>query len=110
MAQKDFAHGTDLVGHQSTLAMNRRRILLAVIGMILVLALAVTIATLRPTANQTSPASTVRVVPYGNALEMQYARPWLDAEKHKATTIPYSNALYLHPILRCQRHVRPLFQ
>jgi len=105
MAQKDFTHGTGWVGHPSTLAMNRRRMVLVLMGIALVMALVVAI--LRPTANRVSSASTARVVPYGNALEMQYARPWLNAQKYEATPIPYSNALemqYAWPWLEVQEN------
>ncbi|GAB4577737.1 MAG: hypothetical protein Fur0022_04680 [Anaerolineales bacterium] len=44
------------------------------------------------------------VIPYSNALEMQYAQPWLDAQAE--TDIPYSNALemqYAQPWLDAQK-------
>ena len=43
-------------------------------------------------------------VPYGNALEMQYARPWLEAQSKPV--VAYSNALelqYARPWLQAQK-------
>lgn len=39
-------------------------------------------------------AENTKAVPYGNALEMQYARPWLEAQKKPVVT--YSDAMELH--------------
>jgi hypothetical protein len=74
----------------------------AIVAIILVLvtmvAIAVYIASQPAVASENGLA-----VPYSNALEMQYARPWLEAQNKPV--VPYSNALemqYAQPWLEAQ--------
>ena len=64
----------------------------AILAAILTLVIAVTLGVF--IANHSAMAAEDnRAVPYSNALEMQYARPWLEAENKPV--VAYSNALEL---------------
>ena len=73
-------------------------IIVLTLTLVATVALAIFIAN-RPVAT----AENTKAVPYSNALEMQYARPWLEAQKKPV--VEYSNALemqYARPWLEAQ--------
>src|ERR1700752_2407260 len=71
----------------------RNRLFQNTAGMTVALALVIVAATAIYLANQPVAASNNRSVTYGNALEMQYARPWLDAQNKPV--VSFGNALEL---------------
>jgi hypothetical protein len=97
MTQKYFTYRADVVRRRPALMMNRRNVLLSLVGLALILglSLAVTIAVTRPIASGATDTSSASLVPYSNALAMHYAQPWLQPQKRTAA-IPYSDALALH--------------
>lgn len=71
----------------------RNRLFQNIAAMTVVLALVVVAAIVILIANRPVAAENNPSVTYGNALEMQYARPWLDAQNKPV--VAYGNALEL---------------
>jgi len=74
-------------------------LMLIILALVLFVAFALYAANRAPVVGQSDPAR-----PYSNALEMQYARPWLTAQSKPAA--PYSNAMelqYAQPWLDAQK-------
>ena len=73
-------------------------------GLIIVLALAIVAVTAINQANRLVAAENSPAIAYSNALEMQYAQPWIDAQNKPA--ISFGNALelqYAQPWLDAQQ-------
>src|SRR5918996_1627639 len=84
----------------------RNRLFHNIAGMTVVLALVVVAAIVIHMANRPVAAENNPSVTYGNALEMQYAQPWLDAQNKPI--VSYSNALelqYAQPWLDTQQQI-----
>lgn len=90
MSHKNNVHGIDVGSDQSAEAMNYRRLFLFALGVAMIIALVGLAASLGSSTSTITSGGTA--VPYSNALEMQYAQPWLDAQKNTAP-VPYSDAL-----------------
>ena len=84
----------------------RNRLFQNTAGLTVALVLIVVAVTAIYLANRPVAATNSPTVTYGNALEMQYAQPWLDAQNKSA--VEYGNALemqYAQPWLDAQQQV-----
>ena len=103
MAQKDMVHNSDITSRHSN---HHNRNVLFVIGIAVIIGLAMMLVTLQPKNQSTAISSNVETIAYNNALEMQYAQPWLNAQSVKiAPAVQYTDALamqYAQPWLDAQ--------
>lgn len=105
MSHKNNIHGIDVVSHQPAHPINHHRLFLFALSVALLVALVGITTSYRSTTSSISTTSSENAAPYSDALAMQYAQPWLDAQKHTAV-IPYSDALamqYAQPWLDAQK-------
>jgi hypothetical protein len=105
MSQKFFAQNSDIVRIPSLPPVNRRPIILIVIATILAIALAFVVAGQAPAREEAANTTPATAIVYSNALAMQYAQPYLNAQ---SSTVSFSNALelqYAQPYLKVQSSV-----
>ena len=98
--QSNVAHAPEIPD------LNRRQLFKFAGAVALVMFLAYAVTGLWAAANGTARINQSAAVPYSNALEMQYAQPWLSgAVREAAVNVPYSNPLemqYAQPWLNVQ--------
>jgi hypothetical protein len=96
MSQKFYAQHSELVKLPFLPPVNRRTIILILVATVLVLALAFVMAGQSATSNDAANINQPSTIPYGNALEMQYAQQYLNSNiRESAVNVPYNNALEL---------------
>lgn len=104
MSTKNMIHSAEVMSRQT----NRHRPALFVITIILLAALVITLITVQSRNSQAAESASAQPVVYSNALEMQYAQPWLDKQKVEvAPAVQYSHALemqYAQPWLEKQQN------
>jgi len=102
MSTKNVIHSAEVISRQT----NRHRPALFLITIILLAALVITLITVQSRNSQAAESASAQPVVYSNALEMQYAQPWLDNAQAAAPLVAYSNALemqYAQPWLDKQK-------
>ena len=80
MAQKNNAHHSDFNSRHTN---HHSRNILIVIGIAVVIGLAMMLVTFQPETKSSAISSNVKTIAYNNALEMQYAQPWLNPQSAK---------------------------
>lgn len=101
MSSKNIIHSAEVTSRQTNF---KSRHLFFVIGLVVIVALAVTL--IKTWSTSISEASSSESVVYSDALPMQYAQPWLDKAKAAVPPVHYSNALemqYAQPWLDKQK-------
>jgi hypothetical protein len=105
MSQKFFAQNTEIVRNPSLPPVNRRPIVLIVIAAILVIALTLVVTGQAPARDEAANTAPASAIVYSDALAMQYAQPYLNAQD---SAVRYNNALelqYAQPYLKSQSPV-----
>jgi len=102
MPTKNIAHDAQITTHQPNY---HTRELLIVAGILFVIGLAVAVLTIQSrNSNAARSSSFVETVPYSDALALEYAQPYLEAEVGTSgATTTFSNALamqYAQPYLK----------
>jgi hypothetical protein len=107
MTQKHVVHGHEMSEHALFANLSIRALVITGIGLIIIAA--VILAYIMPVIESTSEASTTSPALYTHALEMQYAKPWLDVQRSPATVLEYTNALelaYAQPWLDAHKTIK----
>lgn len=100
-----MSQNSEIVRIPSLPPVNRRPFVLIVIATILVLALAFVVAGQAPARDEAADAAPVSAIVYSDALAMQYAQPYLNAQ---GSAVAFNNALelqYAQPYLKVQSPV-----